>query len=425
MTTAGAQRPDPVRPPPRRAYATRLARLRPPPQPATQPGRPHGGRAAAADRAPTTCRRTCSRPARTRPSPARSSPRWPARGARRCSAGDPAQTYFGSYREVFARDLYESFTGLVASGDTATAKDTVRFLFERQQQPDGSMPRNCLVNGKTGAGLVRDPARRGRLPDPDGPHRRSDRQGVLHRSTSSGPPTSSSRTARRSARSAGRSRAGFSPSTIAAEIAGLTAAGAIAELTATPPARGSTAPPPTTTSARQGLDGDDERPAQRRRRTSSGCPRTATPTRRSTYNLGNGGPDADQRAVIDAGFLELPRLGILPGRRPGRATSLGLVDAVIGRTTAERPGLLPLRHRHAGHRGRVRRLQHRRPDRLHRAGQAVGRRLRRPGAEPGLGPPVAGAVRRARPSTTSPTGNRSPRRRRCWPAWPPPPPASA
>ena len=65
------------------------------------------------------------------------------------SAGDPANTYFGSYREVFARDLYETFTGLVAAGDIGTAKDTVRFLFNRQQQPDGSIPRNSLVNGKT------------------------------------------------------------------------------------------------------------------------------------------------------------------------------------------------------------------------------------------------------------------------------------
>ncbi|HEY6596728.1 MAG TPA: hypothetical protein VI011_21885, partial [Asanoa sp.] len=65
------------------------------------------------------------------------------------SAGDPALTYFGSYREVFARDLYETFTGLIATGDVATATDTVRFLFERQQQADGSMPRNSLVNGKT------------------------------------------------------------------------------------------------------------------------------------------------------------------------------------------------------------------------------------------------------------------------------------
>ena len=65
------------------------------------------------------------------------------------SAGDPANTYFGSYREVFARDLYEAWTGLVADGDLATARDATLFLFERQQLPDGSMPRNSLVNGKT------------------------------------------------------------------------------------------------------------------------------------------------------------------------------------------------------------------------------------------------------------------------------------
>ena len=64
------------------------------------------------------------------------------------SAGDPNNTYFGSYREVFARDLYESWTGLVAAGDIATARDATLFLFERQQLPDGSFPRNSLVNGK-------------------------------------------------------------------------------------------------------------------------------------------------------------------------------------------------------------------------------------------------------------------------------------
>src|SRR6185437_3832347 len=62
------------------------------------------------------------------------------------SAGDPANTYFGSYREVFARDLYEAWTGLVADGDLATARAATLFLFERQQLPDGSMPRNSLVN---------------------------------------------------------------------------------------------------------------------------------------------------------------------------------------------------------------------------------------------------------------------------------------
>ena len=60
--------------------------------------------------------------------------------------GEP--TYFGSYREVFARDLYEAFTGLLVAGDVATARAADLFLFDRQQQSDGSMPRNSLENGQ-------------------------------------------------------------------------------------------------------------------------------------------------------------------------------------------------------------------------------------------------------------------------------------
>ena len=59
-----------------------------------------------------------------------------------------APMYFGSYREVFARDLYEAFTGLLVAGDLRTARDATLFLFDRQQQADGSMPRNSLTNGK-------------------------------------------------------------------------------------------------------------------------------------------------------------------------------------------------------------------------------------------------------------------------------------
>ncbi len=65
----------------------------------------------------------------------------------------PANTignsFFGSYREVFARDLYEAWTGFYLDGDWSTARDLVTFLFDEQQQADGSMPRNSLLNGKT------------------------------------------------------------------------------------------------------------------------------------------------------------------------------------------------------------------------------------------------------------------------------------
>ena len=111
---------------------------------------------------------------------------WPARGGRRSAPATRRNTYFGSYREVFARDLYETFTGLVATGDIATAKDTVRFLFDRQQQPDGSMPAQQPGQRQARARHVRHPARRGGLPDPDGPHGRSDRQRVLLRAHQDG-----------------------------------------------------------------------------------------------------------------------------------------------------------------------------------------------------------------------------------------------
>ena len=248
------------------------------------------------------------------------------------SAGDPAQTYFGSYREVFARDLYESFTGLVASGDTATAKDTVRFLFERQQQPDGSMPRNSLVNGKlapdsfgTQLDEVAYPilmARTVGLTDKAFWTQHLKRAAdfvVAH-----GPSFGSERWEEQS---------GYSPSTISAEIAGLAAAGWIAEK------NGDAA------GARVYRATADE--FQRKIKswtvTTKGplstspyfirLSKNGDPDAAATYNLGNGGPDADQKAVVDAGFLELPRLGVLAPNDKDVAASLAIVDRVVARTT--------------------------------------------------------------------------------------------
>jgi glucan 1,4-alpha-glucosidase len=248
------------------------------------------------------------------------------------SAGDPAQTYFGSYREVFARDLYESFTGLVASGDTGTAKDTVRFLFTKQQLPDGSMPRNSLINGRTAPdsfGTQLDEvaypilmARTVGLTDKafyTAHLKRAADYVVAH-----GPAFGSERWEEQS---------GYSPSTIAAEIAGLAAAGWIAEQNGD--IAGARVYRATADHYQRSIKGWAV--------TSTGplssnpyfirLSKTGDPNAASTYNLGNGGPDADQRAVLDAGFLELPRLGVLPADDKDVATTLGLVDPVIGRTT--------------------------------------------------------------------------------------------
>ena len=61
---------------------------------------------------------------------------------------DGKAPYFGSYREVFSRDLYEATSALLVAGDVDTVRDSARFLLERQQLADGRMPRNSLLNGK-------------------------------------------------------------------------------------------------------------------------------------------------------------------------------------------------------------------------------------------------------------------------------------
>lgn len=263
------------------------------------------------------------------------------------AAGDRSLTYFGSYREVFARDLYETFTGLVAAGDLATAKDTVRFLFLRQQQPDGSMPRNSLPNGKTAPdsfgvqldevaypilmartiGLIEPAFTRDEAFYTDHVKRAADFV-VAH-----GPAFGSERWEEQS---------GFSPSTIAAQIAGLVAAGAIAQQNGD--AAGARVYRATADHYQRNVKGwtltstatdaaGKVLPPHFIRLSKNGDPNAAT-----TYNLGNGGPDADQRQVVDAGFLELPRLGILPATDPDVARSLPVVDAVIHRTTATGDG---------------------------------------------------------------------------------------
>ena len=248
------------------------------------------------------------------------------------AAGDPAQTYFGSYREVFARDLYETFTGLLAAGDTDTAEDTVRFLFEHQQLSDGSFPRNSLINGKLAPdsfGIQLDEvaypilmARTVGLDDAD--FYANDIRPAADYLIAHGPAFGSERW---------EEQAGWSPSTIAAEIAGLTAAGFIADL------NGDTA----RAQLYRATADHYQRSIKGWTVTSNGplsadpyfirLSKNALPNTEFFYNLGNGGPDADQRAIIDAGFLELPRLGILPFDDPDVANSIGVVDAVIAATT--------------------------------------------------------------------------------------------
>jgi glucoamylase len=247
---------------------------------------------------------------------------------------DGKPTYFGSYREVFARDLYEAFTGLLVAGDRSTARAATRFLFDRQQQTDGSMPRNSLENGQSApdtGGL--------QLDETSYPILMAWQSGLAHDSTlyhahvipaadflvAHGPSDGVERWEEQS---------GYSPSTIAAEIAGLTAAAHIASINGDP----------RRAAVYQATADDFARNIKGWTVTTNGpyinppavpsyflrITKAADPNSADTVNLGNGSITVDQRSLIDAGFLDLVRLGVLSASDPVVRSSLAVVNATIG-----------------------------------------------------------------------------------------------
>ena len=253
------------------------------------------------------------------------------------SAGDPNNTFFGSYREVFARDVYEAWTGLLLDGDLATASDVVNFLFKDQQQADGSMPRNSLLNGKLAPdsfGTQLDEASYPiimafQLNMTDGSLYQNHIKPAANFVIGHGPAFGVERWEEQN---------GYSPSTISAEIAGLVAAADIAKVNGD------------TKSAQiwLGVADDWQRSLKGWTVTTNGplashpyfirLSKTGDPNAAISYNVGNGGPTLDQRSVIDAGFLELVRLGLKPFNDPAVTESLSVVDATIETNTASGAG---------------------------------------------------------------------------------------
>src|SRR3954451_11100471 len=252
-------------------------------------------------------------------------------------AGDKDLTYFGSYREIFGRDLYEAWTAAYLAGDRKLATDMTRFLFERQQLPDGSMPRNSLTNGKPAPdtfGTQLDEcsyplimALAVGLTGPD--YYRKHIRPAANFVAAHGPAFGTEHWEEQS---------GFSPSTMSAEIAGLIAAAEIADRNGD---RDSA-------DVWRGVADEFQRNLKKWTRTPNGplsaqpyfirLSKTGDPNAATTYNVGNGGPTLDQRAVIDAGFLEDARLGLLSPRDADILRSLDVVDATIRRDTASGDG---------------------------------------------------------------------------------------
>jgi glucoamylase len=255
-------------------------------------------------------------------------------------AGDPPNTYFGSYREVFARDLYEAWTAAFLSGDRRAARDMTLFLYERQQLPNGAMPRNSLTNGKSAPDSFNN-----QLDESSYPLTMALAVGLTDKAfyqqhivpdanfvAATGPQTNSVER--------WEEQTGYSPSTISAEIAGLLAAAEIAGANRDK------------ASAQQWRASADafQRNLKKWTLTTNGplsakayfirLSKTGDPNAAISYNVGNGGPTLDQRSVIDAGFLEYARLGIFKPTDQDIVNSLPVVDATIAHDTAGGQGFL-------------------------------------------------------------------------------------
>jgi glucoamylase len=246
--------------------------------------------------------------------------------------------YFGSYREVFARDLYEAFTGLLADGDVATARNAALFLLTEQQRPTGEIPRNSLVNGQAAPDTGGD-----QLDETSYPILMAYLTGLGSDSAlwtahikpaadflvSHGPSFGVERWEEQS---------GYSVSTIAAQIAGLSAAAAIAKQQGDP----------ADAAVYQATADEFQRNIKNWTVTSTGpdssapyfirLSKTGDPNAAISYSLGNGGPTLDQRTVIDGGFQELVRLGELSPADTTFANSLSVLDKQISVTTASGTG---------------------------------------------------------------------------------------
>jgi glucoamylase len=230
------------------------------------------------------------------------------------------------YHAVWSRDLYQVATAFLAMGDQATARRALDYLFSVQQKADGGFPQNSRVDGRPiGGGLQMDQSafplilayQLGRTDRVTWrKHIKPTADFIIKR----GPATGQDRWEEKS---------GYSPATIAAEIAGLVCAARIARIQGEPQ------------SARAYLQEADEwaREVERWTATNTGrygdgryylrITENDNPNDGAKIEINSGGGTYDEREIVDAGFLELVRLGIKPADDPLVIKSLAVVDKVI------------------------------------------------------------------------------------------------
>ena len=236
------------------------------------------------------------------------------------NANEPNTT---GYRGVWARDLYHVATAFDAMGDRATANRLLDYLFGVQQQLDGSFPQNSFVDGRPiGRGVQMDQVA---LPlvlaYQFGRHDRTSWLRHIKLAADfivrNGPRTDQDRWEEKS---------GYSPSSLAAQIAGLVCAAEIAKANRDD------------ASAKRYLDTADNWVKNIEKWTVTKGD-GATHYLRITANddpndgarmeINSSSRVVDERKVLDAGFLELVRLGIKRPNDPLIVESLKLIDQLI------------------------------------------------------------------------------------------------
>ncbi|MBK8810945.1 MAG: hypothetical protein IPN69_09470 [Acidobacteria bacterium] len=231
----------------------------------------------------------------------------------------------GGYHLIWSRDLYQVATAFMALGDRDAAVRAVNFLFKVQQKADGSFPQNSYLDGRPFWESLQ-------LDEVAYPLILAHELGLNDKSTyenhvkkaadfivRNGPATPQERWEEES---------GYSPSTIAAEIAGLVCAAEIArkngdEASATiylATADDWARKVEMWTATTNGKYGDGNYYL----RITQGKPDSG-----NQLELNNGAGFFDEREIVDAGFLELVRLGIKSPDDPLIAKSLKVIDDVI------------------------------------------------------------------------------------------------
>ncbi|SHL18984.1 glucan 1,4-alpha-glucosidase [Haladaptatus paucihalophilus DX253] len=246
------------------------------------------------------------------------------------------------YNFVWSRDLYQAFTALSAMGDVESAVAAVEYLYEYQQDDAGFLPQNTFLDGRTRWGgeqmdnisfpqiMAYQLRERHDIGFDDVSYDYENVRLSADYVVGHGPATGQERWEEES---------GYSPSTTAAEIAGLACAAAIADeegedadalvyLALADRWQAKTEAWMATTT---GTDEHTRTPYYFRINDDTdpddGAPRS----------INNGGPTLDERNVIDAGFLELVRLGVKPWDDPTIRNSLAVVDDTIEVETPHGP----------------------------------------------------------------------------------------